>query len=71
MGMMTGDVPVPSMSSDIHGDATDMPSAELMRRDTVEDLARAALSFGSDEAAWLTDLLVPVDGGNELTVPTP
>jgi 3-oxoacyl-[acyl-carrier protein] reductase len=57
-----------SMGGDIYGDPTDMPSPVLMRRGTAQDLAWAALFFASDEAAWLTGLVVPVDGGNELAV---
>jgi NAD(P)-dependent dehydrogenase (short-subunit alcohol dehydrogenase family) len=58
------------MGGEIFGDATDLPAPELMRRGTAQDLAWAALFFASDEASWLTGLVVPVDGGNELTTAT-
>lgn len=60
-----------AMGGDIAGDGTEVPEPTLVRRGTAQDLARAALFFASDEAAWLTGVVVPVDGGNELAIPTP
>jgi len=44
-----------------------LPNPELRRGGSAADLAWTALFFASDEAAWLTGTVVPVDGGNELT----
>lgn len=38
----------------------------LGRMGSPEDIAYAALYLASDEAAWLTGVILPVDGGNEV-----
>ncbi len=38
----------------------------LGRQGSPEDIAYAALYLASDEAAWLTGVILPVDGGNEV-----
>ncbi len=40
----------------------------LGRQGSPEDIAYAALYLASDEAAWLTGVILPVDGGNEVTL---
>lgn len=58
-----------SIGTQWEGDRVDMPAPNLDRRGTPTDVAWAALFLASDEASWLTGLVVPVDGGNELLVP--
>jgi 3-oxoacyl-[acyl-carrier protein] reductase len=53
------------------GQQVALPDPALTRHGSSEDLAWAALFFASDEAAWLTGLTVPIDGGNSLaTLPS-
>jgi 3-oxoacyl-[acyl-carrier protein] reductase len=59
-----------SMGGSFEGDGVELPDPALMRKGTAQDLAWAALYFASDEAAWMTGCVVPVDGGNELTTAT-
>lgn len=40
----------------------------LGRMGSPEDIAYAAVYLASDEAAWLTGVVLPVDGGNEVTL---
>ena len=53
------------------GDRAGMPDLLLRRHGSSEDLAWAALFFASDEAAWLTGVTVPIDGGNSLAIVPP
>ena len=44
------------------------PDPHLVRRGQPEDVAYAALYLASDEAAWITGVILPVEGGNELVL---
>lgn len=53
------------------GDRVGLPPQALGRRGTPEDVAYAALYLASAEAAWITGLVLAVDGGNEVALPAP
>jgi NAD(P)-dependent dehydrogenase (short-subunit alcohol dehydrogenase family) len=55
-----------AMGNSFAGERVALPNAKLQRGGSPEDLAWAALFFASDEAAWLTGVTIPIDGGNSL-----
>lgn len=59
-----------SIGGEFSGERVVMPDPVLDRRGNATDVAWAALFLASDEASWLTGVVLPVDGGNELNTAT-
>ncbi len=62
--------PPGGVNTPVEGERIELPPQGLVRRPHGADFAYAALYLASDEAAWITGIALPVDGGDEFLPPT-
>lgn len=60
--------PASGMGAPVEGNTIALPQKGLVRKGSGADVAYAALYLASDEAAWVTGVILSVDGGDEVSV---